>query len=89
MQDVERWLQEFQKYSCLYEKGNKGYKERDRKKNAWRAIFKSVFMNNKGPSHTLKGRTCFFITFTKKVNYTNNLKFDSLSLKRISCNKLW
>ena len=29
-------------------------------------VFNSTFMNNKGPSHTLKGRTFFFITFAKK-----------------------
>ena len=31
-----------------------------------RAAFNSIFMNNKGPSHTLKGRTFFFIIFTIK-----------------------
>ena len=30
------------------------------------AVFNSIFMNNKGPSHTLKVRTFFFITFAKK-----------------------
>ena len=29
---------EFQKYPCLYEKRNKGYKERDGKENAWRVV---------------------------------------------------
>ena len=29
-------------------------------------VFNSIFMNSKGPSHTLKHRTCFFITFGKK-----------------------
>ena len=29
-QDAERLAGELQKYRCLYEKGNKGYKERDR-----------------------------------------------------------
>ena len=29
------------------------------------AVFNSIFMNNKGPSHTLKGRTFFFIIFAK------------------------
>ena len=28
------------------------------------AVFNSIFMNNKGPSYTLKGRTFFFIIFT-------------------------
>ena len=30
------------------------------------AGFNSIFMNNKGPSHTLKGRAFFFTTFTRK-----------------------
>ena len=30
IQDVERSVEEFHKYPCLYEKGNKGYKERER-----------------------------------------------------------
>ena len=38
MQDAERLAEELQKYPWLYEKGNKGYKERDQKKNAWRAV---------------------------------------------------
>ena len=42
--------------------------------------------NNKGPSHTLKGRPSYF---HKKVHDTNNLKCDSLSLTHISCIKLW
>ena len=29
MQDTERLAEEFQKYPCLYEKGNKGYKGRE------------------------------------------------------------
>ena len=51
------------------------------------AVFKSISMNNKGPSHTSRGRTFFFFAFAKK--WPDNLKFDSLSLTRISCNKLW
>ena len=31
----------------------------------------------------------FLRYFRQKVNYTNNLKYDSLSLTCISCNKLW
>ena len=40
MQVAERLVEKLQKYPCLYEKGNKGYKERerDRKGNAWRAV---------------------------------------------------
>ena len=52
--DVEELTEELQKYPCLYEKGNKGYKERerererDKKENAWRAIeqFLRVFLWN-------------------------------------------
>ena len=29
MQDTERLVEEFQKYHCLYEKGNKRYKGRE------------------------------------------------------------
>ena len=35
--------------------------ERGWEENAWRAVFNSIFMNNKGPSHTF-----FFTTFGKK-----------------------
>ena len=45
-------------------------RERDRRKNAWGAVGQFLiifFMNNKRPSHTLKGgSTIFFITFAKK-----------------------
>ena len=46
IQDAERLAEKLQKYLCLYEKGNKGYKERDRKGNAWRAVepFLIVFL---------------------------------------------
>ena len=30
------------------------------------AVFNKIFMNNKEPSHILKGHTFFFITFTEK-----------------------
>ena len=38
IQDDNRLAEEVQKYPCLYDKGNKGYRERDRKENAWRAV---------------------------------------------------
>ena len=46
MQDTERMVHELQKYCCLYEKGNKGYKGRDQKENGWRAAeqFLIVFL---------------------------------------------
>ena len=31
-EDVERWAEELHKYPCLYEKGNKGYKEKKTRK---------------------------------------------------------
>ena len=37
-QDAERLVEELQKCPCLYEKGNKGYKERDRRENSWGAV---------------------------------------------------
>ena len=45
-QDAERLAEELQKYPCLYEKGNKGYKERVREENAWRTVeqFLIVFL---------------------------------------------
>ena len=58
------------KVSLPLRKGNKRYKERERPKGKCLEIsqvfFNSVFINNKGPIHTLKGRTFFFITITKK-----------------------
>ena len=38
IQDIQRLAEELQKYSFLYEKVKKGYKERDQNKNAWRAV---------------------------------------------------
>ena len=48
IEDAKRLAEKLQKYPCLYEKGNKGYKERERnqKENAWRAAeqFLIVFL---------------------------------------------
>ena len=46
MEDAERLAEELQKNPCLYEKGNKGYIEIDRKENACRAVeqFLIVFL---------------------------------------------
>ena len=38
IQDDERLAEELQKYPCLYEKGNKRYKERDWQENAWNSL---------------------------------------------------
>ena len=35
IKDAECLPEGLQRYPCLYEKGNKGYKERDLKENAW------------------------------------------------------
>ena len=35
---LKQLAEELQKYPCLYELGNKGYKERDQKESAWRAV---------------------------------------------------
>ena len=65
MQDDERLADELQKYPCLYKKTEiKVQREGDREENAWR---NSIFINNKGPRHTLKGCTYLFTTFTEKV----------------------
>ena len=37
-QDAQRLAEELQRQPCLYEKGNKGYKERDREENVWRTV---------------------------------------------------
>lgn len=34
----EKLAEEVRKYSCLYDKADKGYKERDRVKNAWKEV---------------------------------------------------
>ena len=70
MQDAERLAQELQKYPCLYEKGNKGHKERerDRKETAWRAVeqFLMVFLwAIRDQAIPWKAVTFFFITFAK------------------------
>ena len=44
VQDAERLAEKLQKYPCLYKKGNKGYRERDRKENAWRAAEQFLIM---------------------------------------------
>ena len=38
LQEDERLAVEVEKYLCLYDKADKGYKEKDRKENAWRTI---------------------------------------------------
>ena len=63
---LNAWLRSCR--SILAFRRNKGYKERDRKEDAWRVVEQFLivlFIKNKGPSHTLKGPTFFFITFTK------------------------
>ena len=64
---LNAWLRNCRRILAF--RGNKGYKERDRKNNAWGAVEQFLivfFINNEGPSHTLKGHIFFFITFVKK-----------------------
>ena len=71
---LNTWLKNCR--SILAFRGNKTYKERgrDQKESSW-AVFNSIFMNNRRPSNTLKGRAFFFITFAKKfiIQITWNL----------------
>ena len=72
IQDDERLAEELQKYPCLYDKGNKGYKERETGRKMLGEqllVFNSIFMNNKGPSHALKGRTFFSLLLLKRSLY--------------------
>ena len=38
IEEDEALAEKVRKYPCLYDKSDKGYKERDRKVNAWRAV---------------------------------------------------
>ena len=38
IEDDEALAEEVRKYPCLYDKSDKGYKEKDRNINAWRAV---------------------------------------------------
>ena len=38
LRDDESLAEEVRKYPCLYAKCDPGYKERDRKRNAWKAV---------------------------------------------------
>ena len=42
LKEEERLAEEIQKLPCLYDKGNEGYKEKDRKKNAWCEVEKAL-----------------------------------------------
>ena len=79
-----------QKYLCLYEKVDKRYKERDQKENAWRAVkqFLIVFLWTIRDQAIL-WKAIRFSSLLSLKRYTNNLKYDFLSLTYISCNKLW
>ena len=52
----ERLADELQTYPCLYQKGKKGYKERDGSKFLGEQLssFKKIFMNNEGTKLYLK-----------------------------------
>ena len=55
IQDGEHLAEELQKYLCLYEKGNKRYKETEQKENVWRAVkqFLIVFLKTISDQATL------------------------------------
>ena len=38
LKEEKKLVEEIRKLPCLYDKGNEGYKEKDRKKNAWREV---------------------------------------------------
>ena len=38
LQEEEALSTEVQRFPCLYEKSNAGYKEKDRKQNAWKKV---------------------------------------------------
>ena len=64
---LNAWLRNCRRILAF--RGNKRYKGRDWKNNAWRAVEQFLivfFINNERPSHILKGHTFFFITFVKK-----------------------
>ena len=42
LEEDECLAEEVRKYPCLYDKSDPGYKERDRKKNAWKAVEEAV-----------------------------------------------
>ena len=44
IQEDEKLANEVYKYPCLYDKTNKGYKERDGRANAWRKIEEDLGM---------------------------------------------
>ena len=55
IQDGEHLAEELQKYLCLYEKGNKRYKETEQTENVWRAVkqFLIVFLKTISDQATL------------------------------------
>ena len=66
---LNAWLRNWRSIFAFMKKEIKD-KERERLEgkyleSSW-AVFQSIFMNHKGPSHTFKGRTFFFITFAEK-----------------------
>ena len=44
MKEEEQLAEVIRKFPCLYDENNEGYKEKDRKKNAWQiSLFKFLF----------------------------------------------
>ena len=73
---VNAWLRNCR--SILAFRRNKGYKERGRKDNAWRAVFNSIFINNNGPSHTLKSCPFFLLLSLKSWHASPALNYGKL-----------
>ena len=75
---LNTWLRNFRSILSFTKKEIKDTKsERPEGKcleSSW-TVFNSIFMKNKGPSHTLEGLTFFFIIFAKKfiIQITWNL----------------
>ena len=61
LQGDERLSIEVEKYPCLYNKSEKGYKEKDRKKNAWKKIEEELGLDEGNQSD--KFFFCFYLSF--------------------------
>lgn len=56
IQEDEILAEEVRKYPCLYDKSDSGYKERDRVKNAWKAVENELGLE--------EGLYCYIIIFS-------------------------
>ena len=74
IKDDKHLAEELQTYLCLYEKGNKGYKERHRKENTWRTVEKFLIV--------------FLWTIKDQAILWNPVHFSSLLLLKSSLYKV-